>query len=183
MSYCIYKTPAFVIREHKSYDIDRKIFIYTKSFGKIIANIRGAQSTASKLRGFLGEGRCVNLELIRGKGGFIIVGANVGKSDFFIDFLANRLFIRILSHIERFSYSHSDSNVFEILLEIREALLNSDESMYTKISIVGFAKLLMELGYWEDYSVSEKDIISQAETSNTKEIQMKIKEILEKISI
>lgn len=151
-------------------------------FGCIRASVRGLTSPSSKMRGFLGEGRYVSLEMIRSKNGFMIVGADVSDSQFSINLYPRRLFIRLLSHIEYFCGMQRDESVFTTLNELYDLLSSKkNEVVYREISIIGLTRLLVYLGYWRDHSITDGDILSQIKTQDIAKIEREIKEVLSKV--
>ena len=178
MSYTVYSTDAFVIRKNNSGENNANVVIYTKKFGKIYASVKGMNSTSSKMRTFLSDGNFVNIEMIRGKVSFIVVGADC-DSVVRLTPETRRVFIKILRQIENISTDYQDECVFNTLIEIYQNIENANKEQLASITSVGFAKILSYLGYWEDEKIRSSNLNEISLTpKDISQIKIKIRKIL-----
>jgi recombinational DNA repair protein (RecF pathway) len=102
--HAIHHTEAIVVRSEPSGEANKRVWLFTKEFGLIIAMMQGVRKPTAKLQGHVTDYSIINADLIRGKSTWRLVSAKVsqvplqGKER---DPLA-RVYVRTVSFLERF---------------------------------------------------------------------------------
>ncbi|MBI2448573.1 DNA repair protein RecO [Candidatus Microgenomates bacterium] len=75
-----YRTKGIIIGKRDFLEADKILTVFTEDFGKISVKAKGIKKIKAKLAGHLEMFNCVDLELIKGRSHYVVVGAQAIKT-------------------------------------------------------------------------------------------------------
>jgi len=183
----VHHTEAFVLKVEPAGEANRRVWLYTKEFGLVVAAVQGVRKQGAKLQMNLREYTKVQADLVKGKDIWRLISVQI-----MLDPLQGRLksklarpFVRSLSVIERFCHGE-DMNIglFEHIKECMGCL--DDDSLDPKsFDTVSVWKIFAHLGYVaieesekKLYELPLKDAVKDIEPNMRGEWIKKINEII-----
>lgn len=149
----IFHTEAIVLGSYEKAESDSLTALYTKEFGLVFANARGARNLRSKLRYALQPYSIVQLDLISIKGGFrvgsvrsIVVPSALSLKTYSTLYKLSKLVRRLCAGEEK------NIPLFQSLTETMSMLLSgtiTDERI-PSIELIAVLRTLFHLGYITD---------------------------------
>ena len=144
----LYKTQGIIIKSSNLKEIDRKITVYTKDFGKLTVKGKSVRKNQAKLKGHLELFLLSDLMIAPGKGFDIITSAETVKS---FPYLHQDLNCLLTSHYfselidKLIAGPEKDDNLWHLLLTSFDLL---DQKKEIKLVVKNFEEKLLEyLGY------------------------------------
>lgn len=145
----IIHTPAFILKSLESGEANRRVWLFTKDYGLIVAAVQGVRKPAAKLRSHLLDYTLVNVDLVKGRDVWRLVSASVEMNPFVssYDELSARTYIRALSLVERLCIEEGvQEELFEHLLATISfvGVAQADSKLFDAVVLW---KILVLLGY------------------------------------
>lgn len=138
----IHHTEAIVVRSESSGEANKRVWLFTKEFGLIIAMMQGVRKPTAKLQGHVSDYSIIHADLIRGKNTWRLVSAKVrevplqGKER---DPLA-RVYVRTVAFLERFLVGEG----------VHEELFDHVETLGRMVAQGGYdVRMLDALSLWK----------------------------------
>ena len=147
----IIHTEAFVLKSLEAGEANKRVWLFTKEYGLIVATVQGVRKSTAKLRSHIIDYTYINADLVKGRDVWRLVSAQVITNPFVssYDKMRARSFVRALSLVERFCIEEGvEIGVFEHLLEVMKTLdtPSTDEKLFDAVVLW---KILVMLGYLE----------------------------------
>ena len=169
----IIHTEAFVLKSIESGEANKRVWLFTREHGLIVATVQGVRKSGAKLRSHIIDYTYINADLVKGRDVWRLVSAQVISNPFvgLYDKMRARSFVRALSLVERFCIEEgAEPEIFEHLLETMKTLnINSDNDKL--FDAVVLWKILVMLGYLElaeeFKDLFEKDILEISPKEDT----------------
>lgn len=169
----IIHTEAFVLKSIESGEANKRVWLFTREHGLIVATVQGVRKSGAKLRSHIIDYTYINADLVKGRDVWRLVSAQVINNPFvgLYDKMRARSFVRALSLVERFCIEEgAEPEIFEHLLETMKTLnINSDNDKL--FDAVVLWKILVMLGYLElaeeFKDLFEKDILEISPKEDT----------------
>lgn len=147
----IIHTEAFVLKSVESGEANKRVWLFTKEFGVVIATVQGVRKPSAKLRAHITDYALINADLIKGREVWRLVSAETLHNPFVkaYDELRARSFIRALGLVQRFCIEEGpELEIFDHLQEtIRSLAIPSHNPTF--FDTVVLWKILILLGYLE----------------------------------
>lgn len=155
MSYTVYDTDAVVIAGWPYKDASRRLLVYSKEIGRILVQAQGVRKLKSKLAPAVQPYTKSRLELIYGKAGWRLVGAQP-QTNFYLSTNVGRSAIeRTSSLLTRLvPAQQSDKQLYTLTINGLSALTKASESAVETIETLFVFRLLAHLGYAPDPSAA-----------------------------
>jgi len=152
----IHHTKGLILTSRNNGLADRSIYIFTEELGLVIAKARSSREIRSKLRGHLQECTQGVFSLVRGKAGWILVGAESLEhwdKNFGTGSERLKLFVRISVLLSRFINGEEQNKrlyglLESALLSMRD--LSEDNLILSEFETLFVLRILDCLGYVED---------------------------------
>lgn len=145
----IIHTPAFILKSLESGEANRRVWLFTRDYGLIVATVQGVRKPAAKLRSHLLDYTFVNVDLVKGREIWRLVSASVEINPFIgsYDELSARTYIRALALTDRLCVEegvHDElfTHLFETLF-----LVGTTQEDSKFFDAVVLWKILVLLGY------------------------------------
>jgi DNA repair protein RecO len=154
----IIHTEAFVLKSLESGEANKRVWLFTKDFGLIVATAQGVRKGTAKLKSHIIDYCYINVDLVKGRDVWRLISAQVLENPFVgsYDKLRARSYIRALSLVERFCVEEgSEIELFNHLTNVLKTLGKASENPNLFDTIVLW-KILVLLGYLELSPDSEK---------------------------
>lgn len=154
----IIHTEAFVLKSIESGEANKRVWLFTKDFGLIVATVQGVRKSTAKLKSHIIDYCYINVDLVKGRDVWRLVSAQVINNPFVGNYnkLRARSYIRALSLVERFCVEEGgELELFVHLSNILNRLKTASENPNLFDTIVLW-KILVLLGYLELGSDSQK---------------------------
>jgi len=152
----VHHTDSFILKSTPSGEASRRVWLFTREFGLVVASVQGVRKQGAKLQMQLAEYSFVATDLVRGKD----VWRLVTVSEIVAPLLSGkktalaRGYVRTLAAVERFCHGEEiNPQLFEHLLECIGTLSGADLDAKS-FDTVSLWKVLAALGY---ISVEEED--------------------------
>jgi recombinational DNA repair protein (RecF pathway) len=144
----IHHTEAIVVRSEPSGEANKRVWLFTKEFGLIIAMIQGVRKPTAKLQGHVTDYGIIKADLVRGKSTWRLISAavmTVPLQGHEREPLA-RVYVRSVAFLERFLVGEGiHEELFDHILSLGEMIKGSfDARMLDALSLW---KVLVLLGY------------------------------------
>lgn len=152
----IHHTKGLILTSRNNGLADRSVYIFTEELGLVIAKARSSREIRSKLRGHLQECSQGNFSLVRGKSGWILVGAEAvehWEKIFGTGSERLKLFVRISVLLSRFINGEEQNIRLYGLLESAFShlkTLTEESTMLNEFETLFVLRILDCLGYVED---------------------------------
>jgi DNA repair protein RecO len=147
----IHHTEAFVLKSLESGEANKRVWLFTKEYGLIVATVQGVRKSGAKLRSHITDYCYINADIVKGRDVWRLVSAQVIKNPFIADYdkLRARSYIRALSLVERFCIEEGPEPIlFEHLISVMNTIsLPSDNPSFFDTIVLW--KILVMLGYLE----------------------------------
>ncbi len=155
MSYTVYDTDALVITGWPYKDASRRLLVYSKELGRILVQAQAVRKLTSKLAPAVQPYTKSQLELIYGKAGWRLVGAQP-QTNFYLSTQVGRSAIRRTSNLltRLVPAQQSDEQLYTLTVNGLSALKEADQSAVETIETLFVFRLLAHLGYAPDPSAS-----------------------------
>jgi len=75
--HAIHHTEAIVVRSEPSGEANKRIWLFTKEFGLVIAMVQGVRKPEAKLQSHITDYSVIHADLIRGKSTWRLISAKV----------------------------------------------------------------------------------------------------------
>ncbi len=175
----IYHTEAFVLKSIQYGEANKRLWLYTKDFGLIVAVVQGVRKSGAKLVSQIGDYTYIKADIIRGKEVWRLISASLIQNPIQKkerDPLV-RVYARSLSMIARF-FSSEESNdlIFDHLLELFN-LIQKENINPKFLDGVSLFRIFGHLGYISiDFknSVLVKDSLEHAVSQVDEQLYKKI---------
>lgn len=157
----IIHTEAFVLKSTESGEANKRVWLFTREYGLIIASVQGVRKSGAKLRSHIVDYTYIHADLVKGREVWRLVSAHVLNNPFTKDYdkLRARSYIRALSLVQRFCIEEGiETDIFNHLFEILEVLETEIKDAKVFDAVVLW-KILVFLGYI-DISEDEQTILS-----------------------
>jgi DNA repair protein RecO len=182
----IIHTEAFVLKSIESGEANKRVWLFTKEHGLIVATVQGVRKSGAKLRSHILDYTYINADLVKGRDVWRLVSAQVIKNPFvgLYDKMRARSFVRALSLVERFCIEEgAEPEIFEHLLETMQTLDTASDNNKLFDAVVLW-KILVMLGYLElapeFKDLFEKDILEIAPKEDT--VKRLVKDVTDAIN-
>lgn len=147
MAHDVHTTEAFVLSSADVQDADKLFWLLTKDLGLLFASARSVREETSKLRYSLSDLSHARVSLVRGRGIWRITGAENISAEQFTSSKAE-IFGKIATLVRRVMPTDEENeDVFEIIKNTRDILLEENEENFEIVEIVSVARILYQLGY------------------------------------
>ncbi len=154
----IIHTEAFVLKSIESGEANKRVWLFTRDFGLIVATVQGVRKSTAKLKSHIIDYCYINVDLVKGRDVWRLVSAETINNPFIgsYDKLRARSYIRALSLVERFCVEEGgEIDLFNHLIQVLKTLKSSSDNPNLFDTIVLW-KILVLLGYLELSPDSEK---------------------------
>lgn len=157
----IYHTEAIILKSTTHGEANKRVWLFTKEFGVIVATVQGVRKSGAKLTGHIADYAYSMVDVIRGKEVWRLISATAiaqpitGRERLPMA----RAYVRTLSAIERFVVGEgADEFIFSHLKECIAILIEDvfDAKLFDTLSLW---KLFVHLGYIDP--LDEDEIITQ----------------------
>ena len=157
----IHHSEAFVLKSIESGEANKRVWLFTREYGLIVATVQGVRKGGAKLRSHIIDYTHIYADLVKGRDVWRLTSAQVAKNPFVGDYdkLRARSFIRALSLVERFCIEEGpEPKLFEHILAVMNTLsLPSNNPSFFDTIVLW--KILVLLGYLE-LSTDLKELFS-----------------------
>lgn len=150
-----YKTTGIIIGKRDFLEADKILTIFTRDLGKIQVKAKGLKRTLAKMAGHLEMFNLVDLELIKGKTFYIVIGAQLING--FVEIKENYekmgiyfYFCEVLNKILEERVRHK--NTFEFFLNVLNELKKEDANLLL-VAIYFELNILSHLGFKPEFLV------------------------------
>jgi DNA repair protein RecO len=145
----IIHTDAFVLKSVESGEANKRVWLFTREFGLIVATVQGVRKAGAKLRSHITDYCYIHADIIKGRDVWRLVSAQIQENPFFGDYdkLRARSYIRALSLVQRFCIEEGvEPELFEHLHKVMETLTVPSTNAAFFDTVVLW-KILVLLGY------------------------------------
>lgn len=121
----IIHTDAFVLKSIESGEANKRVWLFTREFGLIVATVQGVRKAGAKLRSHITDYCYIHADLIKGRDVWRLVSAQIQENPFVgeYDKLRARSYIRALSLVQRFCIEEGvEPELFEHLHKVMDTL-------------------------------------------------------------
>lgn len=147
----IHHSEAFVLKSIESGEANKRVWLFTKEYGVIVAAVQGVRKSGAKLLSHITDYCYINADLVKGRDVWRLTSCQVINNPFTgeYDKLRARSFIRALSLVERFCIEEGpEPKLFEHILAVMNTIgAPSDNTGF--FDTVVLWKILVLLGYLE----------------------------------
>lgn len=184
MSHAIYQTPALILKTKNTRESNKLVYLYTKKFGLIYANMQSLREMKSKMRYHLHPYSLVDVDLVSGRSIWRITGIHEKESAFnLVKTPWYRLVSLISDTLVRLCTGEEENELLwrDIILFF-ENLNVKNEKFMEEYEIIMMVRVLHALGYWnsDDLILKEENPYLEVFFKHVKENQKKyIKKINE----
>lgn len=170
----IYQVEGIILGYYNHGEDDKIISVITNKLGYIHAKSIGVRKISSKLRNSLANYNYVNLDLVRGKRGWKIIGAfQIARLTGEKNNKGLKVFSRIANLIKRISGEEKNELLFaevkKLFYDIKE---QKEIDKYSELFSV--IKILYYLGYWDDKKILQEN--------THEEVKANYKSLLEEVN-
>jgi DNA repair protein RecO len=147
----IHHCEAFIVKSAESGEANKRVWLFTKEFGLVMASVQGVRKPGAKLRSHLTDYTLVDVDIVKGRDVWRLVNAKVKTNPFVAgyDELRARSYIRALGLIARFCVEEGEEpELFGHLETVLKTLKIKSENPQFFDAIVLW-KILILLGYLE----------------------------------
>lgn len=145
----IHHTEAFVIKSISSGEASKRIWLFTRDFGLVMAIVQGVRKPSAKLQGHISDYTYIKADLVKGREVWRLIGAEI-ISDYVLHDTRNpliRSFVRSLMLIDRFLVDEGPhEELFEHIVACGEILSQRDID-YKSFDALSLWRMLALLGY------------------------------------
>jgi DNA repair protein RecO len=145
----IIHTDAFVLRSVESGEANKRVWLFTKELGLVVATVQGVRKSGAKLRSHTIDYTYIHADLIKGREVWRLVSAQVVQNPFVkgYDALRARSYIRALSLIQRFCVEEgTEPELFAHVYEVMQTIAIPSDAASIFDTVVLW-KILVLLGY------------------------------------
>jgi recombinational DNA repair protein (RecF pathway) len=145
----IHHTEAIVIRSESSGEANKRVWLFTKEFGLVIAMVQGVRKPTAKLQSHISDYSVIHADLLKGKSTWRLVSARViavplkGRER---QPLA-RAYVRTIAFLERFLIGEGAHDELFAHLETVGMLVQQDNYDPRIVDALSLWKMLVLLGY------------------------------------
>jgi recombinational DNA repair protein (RecF pathway) len=147
----IIHTDAFVLKSIESGEANKRVWLFTREFGLIVATVQGVRKAGAKLRSHITDYCYIHADIIKGRDVWRLVSAQIQENPFVGDYdkLRARSYIRALSLVQRFCIEEGvEPELFAHLYAVMNTLtIPSTNAPF--FDTVVLWKILVLLGYLE----------------------------------
>lgn len=147
----IIHTEAFVLKSTESGEANKRVWLFTKEFGVVVATVQGVRKSGAKLKSHITDYCLISADIVKGREVWRLVSAQVLSNPFagLYDELRARSFIRALGLVGRLCIEEGpEPELFEHLKTIMMTLhMPSDNANFFDTIVIW--KILIMLGYLE----------------------------------
>ena len=147
----IHHCKAFIVKSSESGEANKRVWLFTKELGLVVASVQGVRKPGAKLRSHLVDYTLVEVDLVKGRDVWRLVSAKVKINPFNREYdeLRARSYIRALGLVGRFCIEEGEElELFEHLKKVLETLKKPSNNPQFFDAIVLW-KILIMLGYLE----------------------------------
>ncbi len=153
----IHHTEAFVLKSIESGEANKRVWLFTKEYGLIVATVQGVRKPGAKLRAHITDYCFINADIVKGRDVWRLVSAQIQENPFVGDYdkLRARSYIRALSLVQRFCIEEGvEPEVFDHLFAVMKTLTTISDGAGLPaqagfFDTVVLWKILVQLGYLE----------------------------------
>ena len=147
----IHHTEAFILRQLESGEANRRVWLFTKEFGLVVATVQGVRKPTAKLRSHLVDYTLIAVDLVKGRDVWRLVSAEAIQNPFAsaYDATSARTYIRALGLVERLCVEEgTHEDLFEHLVEILQSVgaVHVQQKLFDAVVLW---KIVVFLGYVE----------------------------------
>jgi len=145
----VHHTDAFIVKSQPAGEANRRIWLFTRDFGLVVAMVQGVRKQGAKLQMQLSDYSLASVDLVKGKEVWRLVSASLESAPLMQEPRAPfaRGFVRTLSAVERFCQGEDPHpELFDHLRECLEAL-NRGEGEAGAYDSLSLWKVMVLLGY------------------------------------
>lgn len=146
-----HQTEGLILKSYDSGDSNKKLALLTQDLGLIYAHVQGARALASKLRGSIQEFSLGKYTLVKGSGGWKLVGAHAERNifrEFQQDEEKLKIIINIFNLVRSLVGEGAQAENIHASLKIFLEQFASVPEEYVKFAeYATLIKILYELGY------------------------------------
>ncbi|MEK7228210.1 MAG: DNA repair protein RecO [Patescibacteria group bacterium] len=147
----IHHSEAFVLKSIERGEANKRVWLFTREYGLIIATVQGVRKSGAKLRSHITDYCYIGADLVKGRDVWRLTSAQIQKNPFAGDYdkLRARSYIRALSLVERFCIEEGpEPKLFEHLVSTMNVV--SEPSINAPFfDTIVLWKILVLLGYLE----------------------------------
>ncbi len=147
----IIHTEAFVLKSTESGEANKRVWLFTREFGVVVATVQGVRKSGAKLRSHIVDYTYIHVDLVKGREVWRLISAHVIQNPFIgrYDKSRARSFVRALGLVQRFCIEEGpELELFEHLKTVMETLGTASDNPPFFDTIVLW-KILVMLGYLE----------------------------------
>lgn len=148
----IHHTEAFVLKSVESGEANRRVWLFTKELGLIVATVQGVRKPGAKLRSHLIDYTLITADLVKGRDVWRLTSAQVEENPFVgtHDETSARTYVRALGLVERLCIEEgAHPDVFAHLCEVL-ALVRAPHPFPKLFDAVTLWKIVALFGYSEE---------------------------------
>jgi recombinational DNA repair protein (RecF pathway) len=165
MSYCIYDTPALVMKRWPQREANSSFLLYTRELGRILARAQSIRKVTSKLAPALQVGSLSSVSLVRGRGGWRLVGAAAKRALLLSSSASKQIvierFLRLLARLV--PEQATDRDLYYIISHGLQAVADSESADDLRSSeYLLVLRTLVQLGYAPDPEARELEPFIQS---------------------
>lgn len=171
MSYTIYNTQAVVVDGWPYKDASRRLLVYSKQLGRILVRAQAVRKLKSKLAPAVQPYAQSDLELVYGKSGWRLVGAQP-QTNFYLASQAGQSAIRRTTNLltRLVPAQQSDEHLYTLIINGLSALKEADPSVVQLAERLFVFRLLAHLGYAPDPSARNLSRFTNSQTYKRAEL-------------
>ncbi len=145
----IHHTEAFVIKSISAGEANKRVWLFTRDFGLVMAAVQGVRKPSAKLQGHISDYSYIKVDLVKGREVWRLIGADV-IDDYLLNNTRNplaRSFVRSLTLIDRFLIDEGPhQEVFDHIAACGNVLLQGSVD-HKSFDAVSLWRMLVLLGY------------------------------------
>lgn len=159
----IHHTEAFVLKSLDYAEANKRIWLYTKDFGLVVAVVQGVRKSGAKLVSQIGDYSYIKVDLIRGKEVWRLISASLIDNPIsgIERHPTSRAYVRTLASLSRFtSIENDEQEIFDHLIEFKKIIGSDINAKYLDgLSLLKIFYILGYIGVETDFiNLLQKDI-------------------------
>ncbi len=155
MSHAIYQTPALILKTKNTRESNKLVYLYTKKFGLVYANMQSLRELKSKMRFHIHPYSLVDVDLVSGKSIWRITGVHEKITSF--DLVGTpwyRIVSLVSDNLIRLCTGEEQNEVlWNNIMLFLENITPENEKNIREFEIITMVRILQSLGYWNSDDV------------------------------
>ncbi len=148
----MHHTEAIVVRSEPSGEANKRVWLFTKEFGLVIAMMQGVRKPEAKLQGHVMDYSMISVDLIRGKNTWRLISAKAIESPVqgYEREPLSRVYVRTVAFLERFLVGEGmHEELFQHIQDLGTIVKQKGDSkdIVRSLDALSLWKVLVLLGY------------------------------------